>query len=103
MNANVQVVKVFCANCIRQYDSMMTSIEYICNTHIYSICMYMYMYIYIYIYIRDSIQTEQHMVNIILYREHEMKTIINTMITVHIYLCSAVRYELMQTECQGAE
>ncbi len=47
------------------------------------------------VYIRDSIQTEQHMVNIILYREHEMKTIINTIITVHIYLCSAVWYELV--------
>ncbi len=46
---------------------------------------------------------KQHMVNIILYREHEMKTIIKTIITVHLYLCSAVRYELLQTEGQGAE
>ncbi len=43
------------------------------------------------------------MVNIILYREHEMKTIINTIITVHIYIRSVVRYELVQTESQGAE
>ncbi len=29
--------------------------------------------------------------NIILYREHEMNTIIHIIITVHIYLCSANR------------
>ncbi len=66
----------------------MTNIEYIYMQHIYK-----------------GLNTgiEQHMVNIILYRERAMKTIINTIITVHIYLCSAVRYELVQTECQGAD
>ncbi len=72
----------------------MTSIEYI------------YIYIYIYathIYKGLNTGREQHMVNIILYRERAMKTIINIIITVHLYLCSAVRYELVQTDCQGAE
>ncbi len=86
MNASVQVVKVFCANC--SMTIWITSIEYIYATHIYK-----------------GLNTgrEQHMVNIILYRERVMKTIINTIITVHLYLCSAVRYELVQTDCQGAE
>lgn len=42
---------------------------------------------------------EQYMLKIMLYKEHELKTII---ITVHIHLCSKARYELVQTECQGA-
>ncbi len=52
-------------------------------------------YIYIYATHKGLITgTEQHMVNITLYyRAHKMKTIINTIITVHIYLCSAVRYK----------
>ncbi len=45
------------------------------------------MHIYIYIYGLNT-RREQFMVNIILYREHEMKTMINT-ITVHI---RAARY-----------
>ncbi len=54
------------------------------------------------IYIKElNTDREQYMVHIILYREHKMKTIINIIITVHIYLCSAVQYELMQTECQS--
>ncbi len=62
-----------------------------------------YIYIYIYIYATHmckGLNTEQHVVNSLLYREHEMKTII---ITVNLYLCSAVRYELVQTDGQGAE
>ncbi len=46
---------------------------------------------------------EQHVVNSLLYRELEMKTIIHIIITVHLYLCSALWYELVQTEGQGAE
>ncbi len=49
--------------------------------------MHIYIYIYIYIYGLNT-RREQSMVNIILYREHEMNTIINT-ITVHI---RAARY-----------
>ncbi len=77
MNASVQVVKVFCANC--SMTLWITSIIYI------------YIYIYIYathIYKGLNTGREQHMINIILYRERAMKTIINT-ITIPLQ-CSTV-------------
>ncbi len=63
---------------------------------------------YIYIYATHMCKglntgRQQHVVNSLLYREHEMKTIIHIIITVHLYLCSAVRYKVVQTEGQGAE
>ncbi len=72
MNARVQVVKVFRANSADSMDD---------KYWIYMQHIYMYTY-------RLNTCREQYMVNIILCREHEMKTIINT-ITVHI---RAARY-----------
>jgi hypothetical protein len=99
MNARVQVVKVFCANCSMRL--WITNIEYICNTYT---CAYIHThthtYIYIYIYTELNTYGTYGKYYTIQRAQNENK-IINTIITVHHYLCSAVQYKLVQTECQG--